>query len=1156
MAVDPASATLAPFGVSLGDVSLEWLSPRSANFTIRDTRAASDPALTRIGALTFRGVLQRADRVLPPDAVSATVTGCWGAFDVPRVASVVASGERGDAAGLSANDTVTIVFDIATSTPDPVALLDWSARPGAWVGSWASWSRLVVTIVDASPGAGAATRAATRIGALMLRCAGIQPRDRSAPPGAPSAYVTGEWGNAVAGVRGGEALGTAGDELVTLVLADALGARGGLDASASYDNGNRIYAASGCALAAPAGDTVTCRTAPGVGVGFAWTLTLDHVTLALATPDDTSYAPPVIGGVSVFALGGKAARSRALVTGGQLVRITGENFGAAAENALSYVLMWARGYAAVTWAPQNCSVTVDHVEVTCTLPPSAGAHFEFSLRVAGQITSGISLDAEAPAILGVAAAPLATRGGTRITLRGSLFGVSVPGYPPLVAYGGAGLEYAAAECAVAVAHTTIECVAAPGYGAALRFQVTVLGVASAVLTSNASYGAPLIASVGGAPPATAGGSAVTVMGANFAIEFPSVAVALLDGAPLPSAFVVVTPMGVVVTVPAGTGRFSLAVLVGAQVSNAVNVSYAAPVVSGAGVEGGGAGARHVVIAGANFGSDTGAVSVMIGGAACTVSRVADAAIHCTTAASEGPVSVVVAGAASDAASPFRFDASASQPAPILTGIVNVTSLPLLGGGVVTLHGGSLLPPPPGFGLIARASDAGLCAAAPVFCASSVRAATAVACTLRESPLRRVAVVAINVIGSECRVSAAALVVEYDPPVVDAAAPVVIDTAGGDVVTLDGHNFEADAAVSIGGAPCAALARESEARISCRAPPGVGRAAHVVVSGTPVGARLGYAPPTLRAVSPAHGPSGALITLTGSHFGAAPTVLIGGRPAAAAPGGAEGSALVRAPAWAGAGWDVVVVAGGQNASLPRAFSYLPPALSGVDAPFVDGALGGALNVSGAGFGPRGSGVPVAVSLGGVPCDAVGHVSDSVLTCTAPPALLVGSTPLVVTVAGLSGSLAVDVACPRGFFGAAGERCQVCPQGALCAGRGADPTAMAGFWRTSRAEFTPCIPAEACEAAGSGGGGAAPVANCNARYTGDQCRACALGNFRRDSSCVSCPGSAGLLLALFVAMILLVGGLAAWLHRRMVRGGRDGAAARPACGVRVPFAAACA
>ena len=1151
--VDPEASTLRPAAVvSLGrQLSYAWLSNRTLLVIVESAVNASDARMTRIGDLALEGTLLRADHALPSVSVAGVpVTGSWGPFAAPRVLSAVASdGESPPTPGLGAGDALTITFDIDTNAPPAASVVTLSAAVGSGVlAEWRTPRVLMLVVLGAS---GRAAPQYTRVGALAVNVSGaLRSRDLSSPPCDSATVVSGSWGNGVSQLStdSGDTrmLSTSGDEAVSLTLEAGLGA-GGDPVSASYSNGDRSYEAKSCVVAFDGG-RVACRTVPGVGVGYRWTLLLNGLPL-LPSVTTTSFAPPVISSALIDASHGGPVL--ALPAGGQAVRISGRNYGTVAESAVSDVVFSPRGYDGLVFRPLGCRVTVSHTEVTCIMPPFTGSNFVFRFKIGHQNTTDATVGSMPPLITSVMSrldAPLSARGGDEVVLRGAHFGViaAIPGVTLLVVQYGAGLAFTATDCGVTVAQSEISCQSAPGFGTRLPWRVTLLGVNSNTWDSTVAYARPVVTGVAGPPPGTSGGSVVTVTGANFADAFASVVRVLIDGEALPPGRVaVLDDRTLSVTVGAGVGRHALQVECGGQASDeAAPFWYAAPIVSTAGVVGGSGASRFVVISGANFGANASVVAAWIGALECAVTAVADTFIQCTTNASSGDVLVRVAGNSSVVA--YAFDAAAAQPAPIVTSVMNRTALPLAGGGVVALSGGSLLPPPPGVGVVLRVSAAAsllspsalaaavcpaavaLAAAGGDACVRTSRTVLTVECKLAPSEQRTVHVVAVNVVGAVCKASAVWPVV-YDAPVVAGVAPWRLRSRGGDVVRLYGRNFPAGALVLIGGAACANATRWNESYVTCVSPRGQGSRAAVAVNGDVV-TTIAFAPPITLGVTPRRACAGDVLHVEGSDFGfGAPVVRVG--PWAAAPsagGGTTGDTAlsVVVPVGVGADWGVDVRVGDQNSTLPRAFSYVPPTVNDVD--FVDGAVGGVVNVSGRGFGPPGA--DISVSVGAAPCESLRHESDVQLWCTAPPLLPVGRAALVVVAGGQWGAAAAQVLCPPGFYGGAGERCAACPVGALCAGRSFEPAPLEGFWRVARTEFVPCIPRAACAAAVAPGAGGP---NCAPAYTADQCRSCAAAYYRKGSDCVPCPNNAGLLVALFVVLVVGVGAVASWLHRRMVR-----------------------
>ena len=138
-----------------------------------------------------------------------------------------------------------------------------------------------------------------------------------------------------------------------------------------------------------------------------------------------------------------------------------------------------------------------------------------------------------------------------------------------------------------------------------------------------------------------------------------------------------------------------------------------------------------------------------------------------------------------------------------------------------------------------------------------------------------------------------------------------------------------------------------------------------------------AAPILTGISPASGPTagGTLITLTGQDFSASPTVMIGGLAATVQPGGSATSVVVSLPAGEGTNLQVVLDAGGIYSNA-LAFSYLPPAISGVS-PGTGPTQGGTtLTVTGSNFGLNPS---VFVGPSFAPVISTSHTQ---LTCILP------------------------------------------------------------------------------------------------------------------------------------------------------------------------------
>lgn len=289
--------------------------------------------------------------------------------------------------------------------------------------------------------------------------------------------------------------------------------------------------------------------------------------------------------------------------------------------------------------------------------------------------------------------------------------------------------------------------------------------------------------------------------------------------------------------------------------------------------------------------------------------------------------------------------------------------------------------------------------------------------------------------------------------------------------------------------------------------------------------------------------GFLLRVSGSDFSTtAPAVMVGGLPCPVVgplpP--AHDTILCEAPPRQVDRDNAVVVTVDGQSSDPLPFVYAPPGISAVEPEEVDAvavAASGAaasnrVTIRGANFGVRyrgGMTTNHSVAFGGLPCLNVAWVSDSTLTCIPPSGVPVGTYSAVVDVAG-SVSLGHPVAfsCPAGYFGQSGEQCEVCPQGAVCPGRGFEPLAAPGYYPRARTYYAPCVPAEACaggvSAAVIDAGIAASVsAPCARFYKGVGCAVCAGGAYRRRERCVACPSTEWqLYLACGLTFVVLVAG----------------------------------
>jgi hypothetical protein len=304
--------------------------------------------------------------------------------------------------------------------------------------------------------------------------------------------------------------------------------------------------------------------------------------------------------------------------------------------------------------------------------------------------------------------------------------------------------------------------------------------------------------------------------------------------------------------------------------------------------------------------------------------------------------------------------------------------------------------------------------------------------------------------------------------------------------------------------------------------------------------------------------GFTISVTGSNFGPFPPVVtIGGRPCSVVPGSTSHTSLqCVAPArdYSQQGVEAVVVQLDDSSNglavlydSPLVTAVMPAVVSAV--PLNDGEP---LFISGLNFGSGKGDIlaesPHVVTVGSVNCTNVQWVSDNCLTC-APllERLLVGSHVVTVSLRNISTRASINVTshpsrsmvavraeCPVGYYGREGEHCETCPIGAVCRGGLSDPVSMPGYYPRARTQFLLCQPPDAC--AGDANATVLTVSGsavaCSRNYAGDRCASCAVGSYRLNGTCRTCPNTAWLLFFLLSLVIIASVAVAVYFSERRV------------------------
>ena len=1152
--------------------SAAWASPAALVITLLDTRGASIDA-TRIGALS---VTLLGDSCIDAGAVAGVpfgVRGSWGPWPAPVLVSAVADAGGGQD-GLGAGDGVLLRFDTQTNRAAGAdGALVWSAPLGALAGTWLDpWT---LHVVVTRPPAGAAGALATAVGVLRVLCAGsggaaIVSRDLSSRPCDTDVVVgSGGWGNSIVAVYNGDELPTHGGNVVTLVLSVPVGggARSVAAVRAVYANAAHKYEPTGCTIAPADGASVSCVSAVGVGVAFAWVLSgggLDNATSAPVS----RYEAPVLEDVVL----GRGETDVA-TAGGDALAYAGAGFGAL-DADLAPVRCVPLGGSGEVFEAATCHITTPHTGVLCSSPPLRGLVMQCTLTVGGQRATFAQLPTAAPVITAVVVASrttdcssnmmLCTAGGDTVRLVGDNFGATADGV--VVTYN----DLTAVDCAVVVPHAAVECRTVRGTGAHLLWSVSVLDRTSATFPAL-SYAPPRVLAVSGSLAAR--GFLAMVSCINCA-EAP---VAALFGSTSVStaalAAVAGSPTLLIVAVPPSSGAPAAVVLVMAGVQSEVfSFEYAAPLVTVVDILGIDGGGRHTLsLVGSNF--VVGATSVTIAGSPCALGgagAVTDSSIECSTTHTAGTMIVAVGDRLS---APFLFNASAPQTRPLVSTVTPVAGgmLRLAAGGDVVISGAQLRATLPGVTRVLRApfSCANGIASAVDACVATTVTISSIRCTLPPWGSTQILLVVAKFAPDQC-ITTTPVLFSYAPAATERVTPRLLDPAGGEVLVFEGDNYNVDTVVKFGGVVCAMVTRNAT-HLVCVAPPGVGAVNVVAVASPtagpaavpPAGLFISRRPPVIVDVSPAVLPTvGGAAFVRGLYFGAAPVVLLDNAPAQVISVTAAAGVLTLAiavPAGVGAGHRMSVFVGDQQVVAARTVVYEPPVVTGANVPFVDAADGCEVTLYGSGFGPLGT--PVAVTVGaGTVCGAAVVVDDSRVACFAAGfQVVVFAGVVTVTVGGQHASFALPLMCPAGTFGSDGELCVPCPLHAVCYGGVVEPVPMAGFYRISRTDFGGCSPPGACIALPTpttdnlvvpspvtiwarvspmgGGNKSAPANNCaEPAYTGVGCTQCGAGFYRLNAPCVPCPKNPAGVFVLYGVLVCtaMVALQWAYRHRAQLKG----------------------
>ena len=507
-----------------------------------------------------------------------------------------------------------------------------------------------------------------------------------------------------------------------------------------------------------------------------------------------------------------------------------------------------------------------------------------------------------------------------------------------------------------------------------------------MVTFSAATGpAPTVTGVSPNSGTTAGGTAVTITGTNFATG-----ATVTFGGTAATSVAVTNSTTITATTPAGSaGAATVTVTVSGQSGSLAGAfTYIAPptVTSVSPSTGAVAGGTAVTITGTNFAAGA---TVTFGGTAATNVVVSNSTtITATTPAhAAGAVPVAVTnsnGLGGSLASGFTYVAQ-----PTVTGVSPSTGT-TAGGTAVTITGTN-------FVAGAGVTFGGTAATNVVVTNSTTITAT--------TPAGSAGAVTVTVTVSGQSGSLASGYTYVVAPAVTSVSPNNGPVAGGTAVTITGANFAAGATVTFGSGAATNVAVVNSTTITATTPAGSAGAVTVTVtvsgqSGSLASGFTYVAQPTVTGVSPSSGTTsgGTAVTITGTNFVAGAGVTFGGTAATSVVVVNGTTITATTPAHAAGAVTVTVTVSGQSGSLASGYTYVvAPTVTSVSPNNGPAAGGTAVTITGTNFAAGAT-----VTFGGTAATNVVVTNSTTITATTP-VHAAGAVTVTVTVSGQSGSL---------------------------------------------------------------------------------------------------------------------------------------------------------
>jgi predicted small secreted protein len=191
----------------------------------------------------------------------------------------------------------------------------------------------------------------------------------------------------------------------------------------TYGPDGTEYRATDCVVTGQ--QQIACKTQPGVGKDLKWKVSIGNQDSGVFESETTRYANPTVDSITTgpFNTGGN-----------QPIVINGTNFGVASDPLTIPAAFFGSGTGTYSDALVSCTVTIDHVQMSCMTAAGSGKDYQVQVNISGQLSaasSGTPFRYSAPVIDVVsvdgAESVMRTNGASKISITGSNFGPECTG---------------------------------------------------------------------------------------------------------------------------------------------------------------------------------------------------------------------------------------------------------------------------------------------------------------------------------------------------------------------------------------------------------------------------------------------------------------------------------------------------------------------------------------------------------------------------------------------------------------------------------------------------------------------------------------------------------------------------------------------------------